>query len=121
MGLISRVSSRTYRNQIFIHIFLQKMFRGVARRVFAPSVYSRNFSTSSILASDGDKIAENEKAREDQYLYQRQKLQLLNLMKKKEKVEADLQDEVDEIESKIASLKAQKNKKQQQLNALKEE
>merc|ERR1712110_1031104 len=119
MGLISRVSSRTYRN--YSSHFFKNMFRSVAHRVFARSSFSRNLTTTSILASDGDKIAENEKAREDQYFYQLQKQQLASLLKKKAKVEDDLQDEVDEIEGKIASLKAQKNKKQQQLDALKED
>ena len=55
-------------------------------------------TSSSVLNSDGDKIAENEKAREDQYFYELQKKQFAALKKKTQKVEQDLQDEVDEIE-----------------------
>merc|ERR1712061_58330 len=109
MGLISRVSSRTYRHQI------QKMFRAVTKiRAFIPK--NRQFSTSSFLRSDGDKIAENEKAREDQYFYELQKKQFAALKKKTQKIQTDLENEVEEIEGQMATLKSQLNKKKNQLD-----
>ena len=99
------------------------MFRKTVRIVFA----RRTLSTSNGLTHGGSvnkaggKFAEQEKAREDKYFYELQKQQLLKLKAKTAKVEQNLQDEVDEIEGEIAQLKAQLNKKRQQLVELKEE
>merc|ERR1712110_488369 len=126
MGLISRVSSRTYRNTYILQstasnqIFNQtpsKMFKSVIKRVILTK--NRPFTTSIVLNQDGDKIAENERAREDQYFYNLQQQQLKALKKKTAKVEADLVDEVDELEGKMAALKNQLNKKKKQLGELK--
>merc|ERR1712174_131768 len=100
MGLISRVSSRTYR---------LKMFRSVIRNIpkNLQKFSTRNLTSSSVLNSDGDKIAENEKAREDQYFYELQKKQFAALKKKTQKIQTDLENEVEEIEGQMATLKSQ--------------
>ena len=71
------------------------------------------------MRSDGDKIAENEKAREDQYFYELQKKQFAALKKKTQKIQTDLENEVEEIEGQMATLKSQLTKKKQQLDDLK--
>ena len=96
------------------------MFRNVIKRVIINK--TRNFATSSAVKSDGDnidKFAEQGAAREGQYFNDLQNKQLAALMKKTAKVEVDLQDEVDELEGKMAALKTQLNKKKKQMDELK--
>lgn len=93
------------------------MFRNVIRQVIVNR--NRSFAISSATKSDGDKIADNEKAREGQYFYDLQKKQLAALLKKTAQVETNLQDEVNELEGEMTALKNKLNKKKKQIDELK--
>merc|ERR1712066_1074523 len=109
MGLISRVSSRTYR--------FKAMFRQVIRLTA-----TRSLTTSPVVAGSikdaGGKIAEDGQAREDKYFYELQKAQIEEMKSKQKQIKNALEQEKDDIEADIASLQAKLAKKKNQLKSL---
>ena len=100
------------------------MFRTLIKTTKFPS-HCRNLTTSSSLKIDGKKVNENAQAQENRFFKEEEAKQLrainAKLKKKAEYQERCLEDEIGEIEAKMAGLKKDLSKKKIQLAELKSE